>query len=233
MPFIESAESLKSKLHLSEASSPILIGIVALGIVAVILVCQNVFAAVNGTGFALTRQSSTSSVGSSQDSGEQDASSKKSVKQIKVFVSGAVIAPGVYTLDEGMRVQDAVDAAGGFAPDAAMQALNLARALQDGEQINIVTVTSTNAAESGAGGADAPSSPTATSATASVTTLVNINKATAQELETLPGIGAATAQKIVANRTDEGPFVKKEDLKRVSGIGDKKYAALEDYITVG
>ena len=64
------------------------------------------------------------------------------------------------------------------------------------------------------------------------TAVVNINTATAEELETLPGVGASTAQKIVQNRTEQGPFTSKEDLMRVSGIGKKKYAKLESRICV-
>lgn len=97
----------------------------------------------------------------------------------------------------------------------------------DGEQITIVTQDSLSASN-----APSPAGKTQTPTSNTATQLVNINTASAAELETLPGVGAVTAQKIVANRTDEGPFLKIDDLKRVSGIGEKKYAALADFITV-
>ncbi|MFR1640007.1 MAG: helix-hairpin-helix domain-containing protein [Eggerthellaceae bacterium] len=116
-------------------------------------------------------------------------------------------------LKEGSRVQDAVEAAGGFAENAAPDALNLARVVADGEQVIVPTIEQQEASAAGAA---------ASEASASSGGLVNINAATAAELDALPGIGPATAEKIVADREANGPFSAIEDIKRVSGIGEKK-----------
>ena len=133
-------------------------------------------------------------------------------------------------MDAGSRVEDAVEAAGGLAEGAAPDALNLARPLADGEQVIVPTLEeveqsaaagSALGAASGAGGASPASGK------------VNLNTAGADELDALPGIGPATADKIVADRQSNGPFADVEDLKRVSGIGDKKFAQLVDLVCVG
>ena len=127
-------------------------------------------------------------------------------------------------LEEGSRVQDAVEAAGGFADGAARDALNLARVLQDGEQVVVPTEEELTASVSPS--AEVSAAPAARGR-------ININPATAEELDALPGIGPATAEKIVADREANGPFSTIEDLKRVSGIGDKKYTELADSVCVG
>ena len=142
-------------------------------------------------------------------------------RTVVVHVGGAVADPGVRELAEGSRVQDAVDASGGFAEGAASDALNLARVLSDGEQV------------AGAQGADAGAAGAGASSGSAAGGRVNINRATAAELDTLPGVGPSTAEKIVADREANGPFATTEDLKRVSGIGDKKYEELADLVCVG
>ena len=169
-------------------------------------------------------------------------------KRIVVHVAGAVTAPGVHELAEGARVQDAVDASGGLAADAVPDAVNLARTLADGEQVFIPTradveAGTTAAASSGvlaAGGASnslgaagsGVGSGSASSSGASGGGAVNLNTATAAELNALPGIGPATADKIVADRTKNGPFSSVDDLQRVAGIGAKKLDGLRDLVCV-
>lgn len=142
--------------------------------------------------------------------------------------------PALYDLAEGARVLDAVEAAGGFAEGAARDALNLARTVSDGEQVVVPSeadIAAQEAASAGVGGASAGAGASAPAGSASGK--VNINTASATQLDTLPGVGASTAEKIVADREANGPFKTVEDLKRVSGIGDKKFAALADAICVG
>ena len=134
-----------------------------------------------------------------------------------VHVGGAVAAPGLYELPEGARVADAVAAAGGLLPDGVQDGVNLARIVTDGEQIVVPSA------------ADAAAGAPAGQATAGK---VNINTADAAQLDELPGVGPATAEKIVADREQNGPFATVEDIKRVSGIGDKKYEELADLICV-
>ena len=155
-----------------------------------------------------------------------------SSSEVVVHVAGAVASPGVYTVSEGARVQDAVDAAGGFASDAASDAVNLARTLQDGEQILIPTEEQV---ESGAYASTLSSTDASSSAGSdeqSTSSLININTASVEELDTLPGIGPVTAQAIVDERESNGAFTSIEDIQRVSGIGEKKFEKLKDSICV-
>lgn len=145
-----------------------------------------------------------------------------------VHVAGAVQRPGVYQLPCGSRVADALQAAGGGVDGADAHAVNLARVLTDGEQIYIPTVE-----EVAAGVAAPPAATGASSGGAASGAMVDVNRATASELETLPGIGPSTAQKIVDDREKNGPFATPEDLMRVPGIGPKKFEALKDMVTCG
>lgn len=148
---------------------------------------------------------------------------------VVVHVVGAVLHPGVYSLPCGSRVVDAVDAAGGALGNAALGSLNLARILADGEQVYVFTT------DEAAAGVVTPMAPAggASSGSASASGLVDLNTATAQELDTLPGVGPSTAEKIVNDREANGPFTAPEDLMRVPGIGAKKFDALKDLVTCG
>ncbi len=142
---------------------------------------------------------------------------------VTVHVVGEVRHPGVYELAGGSRARDAVDAAGGLLGDAEQSAVNLARAVADGEQILVPRQGEAAPAASGAGAAGtAPSSGK-----------VNLNTATAEQLDALPGVGPSTAGKIVADREANGPFRSVDDLMRVSGIGPAKFGALKDLVTAG
>jgi competence protein ComEA len=146
-------------------------------------------------------------------------------KPIVVQVTGAVPRPGVYALAQGSRVQDAISAAGGFLAEADKTGINLARALDDGEQLDIPYVEGASPVILDA--------PTAIGAAPSSAELVNINTASSAELDTLPGIGPTTAQKIIDYRQQNGPFLSIEDIVNVSGIGPGTYEKLKDLITVG
>ena len=148
-----------------------------------------------------------------------------------MHVGGSVADPGLYELAGDARVQQAIDAAGGFAEDAAIDALNLARQVQDGEQIIVPSMQ--QAIGSGAPVAADSGASAQSSGGAFVHGKVDINTATADQLQQLNGVGPALAQRIVADRQANGPFKTVEDLKRVSGIGDKKFASLADSICVG
>ncbi|GAA4357426.1 ComEA family DNA-binding protein [Microbacterium rhizosphaerae] len=135
-----------------------------------------------------------------------------------VHVSGAVRVPGLYRLDDGARVVDAVAAAGGFADGAAQDAVNLARPLTDGEQL-VVPIVGAQPASTGA-------------AAAPVDGRVNLNTADATALDALPRIGPALAARIVAWREQNGRFTSVDDLLAVPGIGDKMLESLRDLVTV-
>jgi competence protein ComEA len=146
-------------------------------------------------------------------------------KPIVVQISGAVPRPGVYALAQGSRVQDAISAAGGFLAEADKTGINLARALEDGEQLDIPYVEGSSPVILEA--------PTAVEALPSNAELININIASQAELESLPSIGPTTAQKIIQYREQNGPFLKIEDIINVSGIGPGTYERIKNLITVG
>lgn len=141
---------------------------------------------------------------------------------LSVHVAGAVRAPGVYTFPPGARVADAITAAGGATAGADPNAINLARPLTDGERVYVPRKGETPPPDPSAAGGD----PAASGGK------VNINTASAAQLEALPGIGPALAQRIVDYRDKHGPFASPRDLMKVQGIGEKKFAGLEEYVTV-
>lgn len=158
----------------------------------------------------------------SESGGEEEAGSDGEATEpalVVVHVDGAVGAPGVYELATGSRVADAVELAGGLTEKADTSTLNLALVLTDGEKVYVPEE-----------GEAAPQ--VSTGETSSSGGLININTATADELETLPGIGEATAAAIIEDRESNGPFSAPEDLMRVSGIGEKKFARIEGMICV-
>ena len=145
---------------------------------------------------------------------------------LRVYGSGAVEQAGVYELNPGSIVQDAVAAAGGPAPGADMERINLARELQDQQQVHVPREGEPNPLAAVSGGA---SEGVGTGAGATV----DINTATAAELETLPRIGPTTAQKIVEYREANGPFGSIEEIQEVPGIGPATFAGFENIIAVG
>jgi competence protein ComEA len=178
---------------------------------------------------------------------------------IVVSVVGRVGTPGLVSLPDGARVLDAVRAAGGAATGTDLTSLNLAQRLADGEQIYVgipvpaqtgpdpaaagttdgTGVTGGNPGVSGApatsggdGGVSAKKGSKAALAAAGGVGKVDLNSATADQLQTLPGVGPATAQKIIAYRVQHGNFRSVDQLQDISGIGDGKYAKLKDLVTV-
>lgn len=167
--------------------------------------------------------------------------------KIRVVVLGEVEKPGTYHLASGALLKDVVQAAGGFTVYANLSAVDLSLRLEDGMTVTIPARDSTNAGDVGPGGlrtdgVQVPDSQGGAEAfrktehseskSARSGRLVNINTASAEELETLPGIGPKLAQEIIKYRETYGPFKKKEDLKKVKGIGDAKFAALANQITL-
>lgn len=157
------------------------------------------------------------------DAGGGEGAGAEATPTVVVHVDGAVTVPGVYGLPEGSRVNDAVLAAGGLAEGADTTSLNLAATVSDGEKVHVpvegegATETVAGLGGDGAGEAGGP---------------VNINVASVAELDELPGVGEATAVAIVEDRERNGTFTTPEDLMRVSGIGEKKFAKLEGLICV-
>lgn len=149
---------------------------------------------------------------------------------IAVHVIGAVPRPGLYEFVEGARVQDAIDVAGGLLSSADVSSINLAALLEDGQQLNIPYQDGAQPIQSFS--SDELVLPTEESSNAENTELININTATVEELDSLPGIGPTTAQRIIDYRNENGPFDTIEDIQNVSGIGPSTFDDIKDLITV-
>lgn len=154
----------------------------------------------------------------------EGAAEAKEAALVYVHVCGQVKEPGVYALGTDSRVADAIEAAGGFTKKAWEASLNLARKVQDGEQLYVLS-------EDEAANEAAPSGEGAASAVGTGG-LVNINSAAKEELMGLPGIGEAKAEAIISYRSQNGNFEKIEDLKKIEGIKDGVFGKIKDKITV-
>lgn len=206
----------------------------AAGVVAVASLALFVVAALGGSrgGVVIERENAPSTAAAVTAETSSAASTPETVTaSIFVHIDGAVVAPGVYELTGSTgtlpRVNDAVMAAGGLAGDADTSALNLAAVLSDGEKIHVPRQGEAVTTEQTSSGA--ASRPDAGPSSSGV---ININTATAEELDSLPGVGPSTAAAIVEDRERNGPFASPEDLMRVSGIGEGKFSKLKDQIRV-
>ena len=182
------------------------------------------------------------SAGSTDRAELSDASSEEE-KTLVVHICGAVSAPGVYELPAGSRIIDAVEAGGGFLPEAEEACCNLAEEIVDGCQIYIMTKSESCAdgqAEKKAGIQTSPDSDMQTtdrnvrsnSATALENGLVNLNTADIAALTTLPGIGESRAKAIISYREQHGAFAQIEDIMKISGIKQAAFSKIKDKITV-
>jgi competence protein ComEA len=164
--------------------------------------------------------------GDGGDAGGAATTGIAAASEVVVHVAGAVASPGVRRLPPGSRVVDALDAAGGALPGADLARVNLAAPLVDGQQVYVPKPgEQPPMAGAGAGGA-------AGSAGAVPGALVNLNTATAEQLDTLPGVGPATAAAIIAHRDRHGPFTSVDQLVDVRGIGEAKLEQLRDLVAV-
>ena len=167
--------------------------------------------------YGVVRQANRDEVVLSESDLSSTETTETATGKVIVHVAGAVVNPGVYTLTGDVRVIDAIEAAGGMTDEADGDALNLAAPIEDGQKITVYTTAQT--AGSGTG-------------TGSNTGLININTASQDELETLPGIGEVIAGNIIDYREDNGSFSSIEEIKNVNRIGDKLYEQIKDLITI-
>lgn len=151
---------------------------------------------------------------------EQPALSQPSISHVVVDVQGAVVKPGIYELPLGSRVGDAIKAAGGVRKGSVTSSVNLARFLEDGEQVYV-----SGAEDLGGGSSDFPGGGGAIGK-------LNLNRATESELDGLPGVGPVLAKRIITHRSTSGNFSSIEDLQKVNGIGPAKFRELRDFVTV-
>ncbi len=158
------------------------------------------------------------------------AGSSPTAGLIEVQVSGAVARPGVYQLASGSRLSAVLELAGGALPEAELGALNLARRLADGESISVPLRASIPNETLGPTKASVPSKSITIDPLR--TTVININTATAEELDQLPHIGPTLAKRIIDYREANGPFKTIEEIKEVKGIGDSIFNEIQNLITV-
>lgn len=138
---------------------------------------------------------------------------------VRVYVTGAVANPGTtHTFPPGSRVENAIEAAGGFTLDADIQSVNMAALLRDGDQINVTSVRTSR------------TNPDTVDAVPTQSGPIHINTANAKELERLPGVGAAIAQRIIDYRNKNGAFKTLADLDKIPGIGQARLAEWKDMI---
>ena len=174
-------------------------------------------------GFRLLRQPAPAELSLPRATPPASVSSTAVQGPVVVYVAGAVARPGVYPVGAGARVADAVGAAGGTTPEADLDPLNLAARLSDGDRIFVPRKGQAPPPVVGpgpTGGGSTPSGP------------VNLNTATAEQLEALSGVGPATAHAIVTWRQQHGRFRSVQDLLHVRGIGPAKLESLRDQVTV-
>ena len=188
----------------------------------------------------------------SNDNIEEGEESKKTYdntiieeKKIFVYITGEVINPGVVILNEGSRIVDAINAAGGTTSNANVTKVNLVFILEDGMKINIpnnsdlksnsdfeyITLNSGDGRNDDYIKNESDSESTKSSYSKSYD-IVNINTATQTELETLPGIGPSLALKIINYRNENGKFSSIDEIKNVSGIGERKFEELKKYVNI-
>ena len=186
-------------------------------------------------------------VNNTQESNQTNETEKETEETIVVHISGAVNIEGIVELEAGSRIANAIEKVGGVKENADMTDINLAYPLEDGMKIHIPTKEETEANKnnenmidesyvtSSSGGVSSKEDTNSTQGSSKLTTSnekVNINTATQEELDTLPGIGPSIASKIIDYREQNGKFNSIEEIKEVSGIGDAKYEKIKDSITI-
>lgn len=160
----------------------------------------------------------------------ENTTEAKIVRKIKIYITGQVNSPGVLELDENSRIEDAINLACGLTPDANLQNVNLAYILEDGQKIYIPSIYDNDITEyiSTENGFNIIENTKESSSNSKI----NINKAGLDELKNLPGVGDSLAGRILSYRNENGNFKSIYDLKNVSGIGDKKFESLKEYVTI-
>ena len=183
-----------------------------------ILFCIALFASVSTFYYLYTQEDTTPIITDKTQDKQEDTT-------ITVYVSGEVNSPGLVELPSDSRIADAIKACGDFTPLADKTKINLAQKITDGMQIQVDSKTLVNNSSESINNANSNNSNDNSSSN-----LININTATKEDLDTLPGIGPATAQKIIDYRQEHGNFSSIEDIKNVKGIGEAKFNKMQDKI---
>ncbi|MGW6399039.1 helix-hairpin-helix domain-containing protein [Streptomyces sp. NPDC055134] len=162
--------------------------------------------------------------------GGTDGPAGAAVAGIVVDVSGKVRSPGIHRLPAGSRVADALRAAGGIRPGVDPAGINRARLLVDGEQVVVGAPAAPGGAGSGGSAGSASSAGTGAGTGAAAAGPIGLNTATAEQLDTLPGVGPVLAQHIIDYRTEHGGFRSVDELREVNGIGDRRFSDLQNRV---
>ena len=171
----------------------------------------------------------------SENVAKEKSSNTTEENEVIIHITGSVKNPGIVRLKEGSRIEDAIEAAGGLTENADISRVNLAYVVDDGTKIKIPSSQEEDIGDeeiigSGSGENIIIEENTTSSNKSSQT--ININKATETELQTLPGIGASLASRIIEYRSQNGKFGSIEEIKNVNGIGDSKFENIKDLISV-
>lgn len=192
-------------------------------------------------------QSMSENSGQSLQSSSASSAASAANAEVVCDISGAVKHQGVYRLKNGARLEDLIEKAGGLTKDAQLKAINRSQLLKDqdkiyipgkGDKVEAAQTANSAAASAPASSASASSSSASSSSVSSSTSgaasgdLINLNTATASDLQKLNGIGEKKAEQIIAYRQEKGSFKSIDELKEVSGIGDKTFAAIKDQLTI-
>lgn len=170
--------------------------------------------------------------GGADPAGNESSLRTQGGPELRVYVSGAVRRPGVYLLNPGDRLEDALAAAGGGTSEANLEAVNLAVRVQDEAHYRVPRIGETPGPGSNVVSVPATSQDSPSGNGLSSAGLIDLNKASVELLETLPGIGPVRAEAIVADRELNGPFLSVEQITRVQGIGTSTYTSIRDLVTV-
>ncbi|MBR5315716.1 MAG: helix-hairpin-helix domain-containing protein [Firmicutes bacterium] len=201
---------------------------VKIAVIALVVVAALVFFGMKGEKkeILVTQNGQTSSmISDGETSVEETAGTALPVTQIVVDLSGCVKKPGVYTIDEGSRLYEVIELAGGLLENADTASINQAEILYDGQKIMIPEVYDGSGNGGSQGGGSLPSGLMSDGR-------VNINQADSSGLQEIPGVGPSTAEKIIQYRESHGRFKSIEDIKNVDGIGDKTFEKMKDMIAI-
>lgn len=223
----------KSNLRLGEMPKPLIIFLVSGLICMTGISAWKIYEQASQLSLILDKNTETSLPNSEEKQEDKEVSKDF----LTVYVSGAVQNPDIYQLKEGSRIADALKAAGGLSEEGVTEGINLAQKLNDGDQIRIPSKTEAEQAQaSGVGKQDEAGDSTKSQARVlegnSSKSKININTSSVKELTQLPGVGPGTAEKIFNYRESNGKFKHIDELKKVPGIGEKKYKKLADLICV-
>ena len=205
--------------------------VIIIGIIIVLIVMYFIYQKAGSNEFIEKDEDILIAQNASSDNQVNDIDKEEAEEIIIVHIAGAVKSPGVVKLKKGSRMEDAIEMAGGLTQNADISNVNLAYVLDDGVKIVMPEKGNnqeTNEIINNDAGENVISETS--SKLENKTSLININKASQTELESLSGVGASLASKIIAYRNSNGKFSKIEDIKKVSGIGDSKYEAIKDFI---